>query len=290
MLGGWRGDFDAEGSSARRAGGSSGGVDLPEARGSFSCSLSSAAVIEDATPSSGPFGVEDGARGKTRWGRNSLAGSWCAIPLSSLMVAACLDGRFPPSIILPRLEKEMCSTKSAKSSPSGADALVRFGESAGRAPSQGLCSSPFRGGAMVTRGELVAVLTPLGDRVGVWSLRASATTWGCCFFFRRFVDFIDEPDVRKLKERREKIDEEETFSGKSGGGVVGDVGDTVLASDSPGECRGMLDWLSLLVPSKLLPLLLDSVCSDVGDDDLIRKGGTRRAGINLDLRIELIFS
>lgn len=86
------------------------------------------------------------------------------------------------------------------------------------------------------------------------SARASDGNSGCCtccccdffFFLRRFDDFIDDdPDVRKLKERREKRDEEVdvVLSGKFGGGVVGDVGDTVLASDNPGECSGMLDSL-----------------------------------------------
>lgn len=87
------------------------------------------------------------------------------------------------------------------------------------------------------------------------SARASDGNSGCCtfeascdffFFLRRLDDFIDdEPDVRKLKERREKRDEEVdvVLSGKFGGGVVGDVGDTVLASDNPGECSGMLDSL-----------------------------------------------
>jgi hypothetical protein len=168
---------------------------------------------------------------------------------------------------------------------------------------------------------LVVALAPSSDRVGLAvdgsSSRASAgdsesggrcsccccclpCCFSCCFFFlRRFDDFIDDdPDVLKLKERREKMDEEaDVFSttGKFGGGVVGEVGDTVLASDNPGECRGMLDTLLLLVPPKSKssprPSIL-CVCAyrDVGDDDLIRSGGTTKAGTNLDLRADWIFS
>lgn len=110
----------------------------------------------------------------------------------------------------------------------------------------------------------------------------------CCFFFLK---------VRKLKKGRKKtVEAVDIFStGKFGGVVVRKVDFTVLTSDKPGECRGMLDALSLLAPPRSRSSARFSslcVCAyrDVADADLIRNGGKVKAETNLDLRAEWVFS
>lgn len=117
MLGGCRADFGVVGASAAAygaeegVGGASGGggvavLPIGDMLDSASVlSLSWVLVFVSAATLSWLGLILGGeARGKTRWGR-------CSGDEGLIMFAAgaaCLEGRMPPSMILPRFEKEIC--------------------------------------------------------------------------------------------------------------------------------------------------------------------------------------
>lgn len=160
MLGGWCGDLGVDGPSVDLAAVEevvavgvvgAGRWSTPEARGDM-LRIEASSAMASGMPciflgfegaSSGPapstwvLGMGEGARGKARGtGRLGTSAGASAAPAPASSSSSACVGRLPPSMILPRLEKDMWVMKSEKSPPAAAvlvllALLVNLGDSLG---------------------------------------------------------------------------------------------------------------------------------------------------------------